>query len=148
MITAWTAIGIGEVVALFLLFVYRIRIEAAIGTGVAMQAVDSIVVFGFHIGLGGIPWEYLAFTIPGVIIGGFFGARIGKAVEARLHVAPSPDIVPPVATHSPLKRLLALVIGLDGLLILVRATWFRREGRSAIPGLFRSLVQNFAQDLR
>ncbi len=59
MVTAWTAIGIGEVVALYLLFVYRIRIDVAIGTGVAVLAIDSIIGLLFHTHIGGIVWEYL-----------------------------------------------------------------------------------------
>ncbi len=33
-IASWTAIGVGELIALYLLFIYRTSIETAIATGV------------------------------------------------------------------------------------------------------------------
>lgn len=120
-VTAWTAIGIGEVVALYLLFVYRIRIEAAIGTGVAALALDSIAGFIFHTSLGGVIWEYLAFTVPGVILGGFFGARLARIVEEMTHLRRSQRSDTVLTNHSPLKWLLAGVILVDGAAMLVQS---------------------------
>jgi uncharacterized membrane protein YfcA len=81
LVTAWTAIGIGEFVALYLLFFYRLKFEVAIGTGVAVLALCSIVGLLSHSVLGGIPWEYLLFTVPGVLVGGFLGGRFGRRVD-------------------------------------------------------------------
>lgn len=124
-LTAWTAIGIGEVVALYLLFVYRIRIESAIGTGVAVLAIDSIAGLAFHTEIGGIPWEYLIFTIPGVLVGGSFGARFGKAIESAVHAkqqAKSSDKSLEMVHeyHSPLKWLFAAIIAIDGTAMLLQ----------------------------
>ena len=116
LITAWAAIAIGEVVALYLLFAYRIRIESAIATGVAALAINSIYGFMFHIYLGGINWDYLLFTAPGVIMGGFFGARLGKMFEKYNHRISEEQHKP---AHSPLKYILAVVILINGIIMLV-----------------------------
>ena len=121
LLTAWTAIGIGEVVALFLLFVYRIRIESAIGTGVAMLALDSVAGLIFHTQIGGIVWEYLIFTIPGVLVGGAFGARLGRAIEAIINEKQQTMSLCATPNHqSPLKWLFAVIIAIDGMAMLLQ----------------------------
>ena len=117
LVTAWTAIGIGEVVALYLLFVYRVRVESAIGTGVAVLAFDSLAGLLFHTHLGGIPWEYLVFTVPGVILGGYFGASMGRYIESRSKKRR--DSRHAKAAGSPLKWLFAFVILLDSVVMFV-----------------------------
>jgi len=118
LITGWTAIGVGEVVALYLLFVYRLKVDVAIATGVAVLAVSSIAGFLFHTILGGIPWYLLAFTVPGVILGGCFGAKLAIYLEGRVPVSNREDAVP----ASPLKLFFAAVILLDCLAILISET--------------------------
>ncbi|MEW8026939.1 MAG: sulfite exporter TauE/SafE family protein [Candidatus Thiodiazotropha sp.] len=120
LVTAWTAIGIGEVVALYLLFIYRVRIDSAIGTGVAVLAFNSLVGLFFHIHLGGIPWEYLIFTAPGVIIGGYFGANIGRRLESRGNTVSSLDYPIVKRKISPLKLLFASVILVDCVVMLAQ----------------------------
>ena len=115
LVTGWTAIGVGEVIALYLLFVYRLKIEVAIATGVAVLAASSVAGLVFHSILGGIPWELLMFTIPGVLIGGRVGARIAKALESNQE----PDIDKQANTISPLKRVFAAVILLNCLAIFL-----------------------------
>ena len=121
LVTALTALGAGEFIALYLLFVYRLRIELAIGTGVAVLAIDSIAGFIFHSHLGGIPWEYLIFTAPGVIFGGFFGARLGIFLEEKVRIrrAKKSYTILTEHSHSPLKYLFAIIILLDGIIMLV-----------------------------
>ncbi len=119
LVTGWTAIGIGELVALYLLLVYRINMQAAIGTGVAVLAVDSIAGFIFHIRLGGIPWEYLMFTIPGVLIGGFAGARIARYIEHRTFRLSHHKYAAGAVPVSPLKILVAVIILINSLVILI-----------------------------
>ena len=124
LVTAWTAIGVGEFVALYLMFVYRIRIETAIGTGVAILAIDSIAGLIFHTSLGGIHWDLLVFTVPGVILGGFWGARTGRYIEQRIIQKKQLDESShkeELAYQSPLKWTFAIIILVDGLSILTHS---------------------------
>ncbi|MDG1485948.1 MAG: sulfite exporter TauE/SafE family protein [Porticoccaceae bacterium] len=115
LVTGWTAIGVGEVIALYLLFIYRLKIEVAIATGVAVLAASSVAGLVFHSNLGGIPWELLLFTIPGVLVGGRAGAKIAKALESNQE----PDADKQKNTMSPLKRVFAAVILLNCLAIFL-----------------------------
>ena len=115
LVTGWTAIGVGEVVALYLLFFYRLRLDKAIGTGVAVLAVSSIVGFIFHTDLGGIPWELLIFTVPGVILGGRYGVKAAKYLEVNFSQSNSKKLF----QKSPLKFIFALVILANCVVILV-----------------------------
>lgn len=114
LITGWTAIGVGEVVALYLLFVYRLNVDVAIGTGVAVLAASSVAGFVFHIILGGIPWELLIFTVPGVILGGRYGAKLAKNLESK-----AGDTKGSIKTTSPLKLFFATVILIDCIVIFL-----------------------------
>lgn len=115
LVTGWTAIGVGEVVALYLLFFYRLRLDIAIGTGVAVLAVSSIAGFIFHTDLGGIAWDLLAFTVPGVILGGRYGVKAAKYIESSLSQSNSEKLL----KKSPLKSIFALVILVDCIVILL-----------------------------
>lgn len=115
LITGWTAIGVGEVVALYLLFFYRLRLDIAIGTGVAVLAVSSIAGLMFHLHLGGIPWELLAFTVPGVILGGRYGVKIAKHIELEVKQSASRNMI----KKSPLKLIFAFVILIDCIVIFL-----------------------------
>ena len=115
LITGWTAIGVGEVVALYLMFFYRLRLDIAIGTGVAVLAVSSIAGLMFHLHLGGIPWELLAFTVPGVILGGRYGAKMAKHIESEVKQSASHNMI----NKSPLKLIFAVVILIDCIVIFL-----------------------------
>ena len=115
LVTGWTAIGVGEVVALYLLFFYRLRLDKAIGTGVAVLAVSSIAGFVFHADLGGIPWELLIFTVPGVILGGRYGVKMAKYLESTFSQSSSDQLF----KKSPLKFIFAMVILIDCIVILL-----------------------------
>lgn len=110
-VTAWVSLGIGEVVALWLLFRHRVRIEKAIGTGVAALALCSIMGMVLHTSrdFAAFPWEYLAFTAPGVALGGFSGARAARWLEAKMLAQ---------GKRSPLKVIFAVVVLLDGIVML------------------------------
>ena len=110
-LNAWVSIGIGEVVALYLLFVYRIRMDHAIATGVAALAFDSLLGFAFHAGLGGIRWELLAFTAPGVVVGGRLGAKLGAWAEERARARGSDG--------SALKWVFIAIVVIDGVVMLL-----------------------------
>ena len=115
LITGWTAIGVGEVVALYLLFIYRLNLDVAIGTGVAVLAASSVAGFVFHIILGGIPWDLLMLTVPGVMLGGRYGAKLAKHLEHRGKAAKSSSI----KKASPLKLFFAAVILIDCMVIFL-----------------------------
>ena len=115
LVTAWTAIGVGEVVALYLLFFYRLSLDKAIGTGVAVLAVSSIAGFIFHTDLGGIPWDLLLFTVPGVILGGRYGVKVAKYLESTVSQSSSDQLL----KKSPLKLIFAVVILIDCIVILL-----------------------------
>ncbi len=119
LINSWVSLGIGEVVALYLLFVYRIRIDLAVATGVAALALDSIIGFALHFQIGGIPWEYLMFTAPGVVIGGRYGARVGRYLEARSRGHDTRRDGSRSSNYSPLKIVFAAVVILDGVAMLL-----------------------------
>ena len=112
LINSWASIGIGEVVALYLMFVYRMRIDYAIATGVAVLAFDSIVGLAFHSYSGGIRWDYLVFTAPGVIIGGRYGAKLGRWAEAKVIHSER------AARISPLKWIFTGIVVIDGIIML------------------------------
>ena len=115
LVTGWTAIGVGEVVALYLLFFYRLRLDKAIGTGVAVLAVSSIAGLIFHSDLGGIPLELLAYTVPGVILGGRYGVKVAKYIESNIKQSGSKKLF----QKSPLKLIFAAVILIDCIVILL-----------------------------
>ena len=115
LVTGWTAIGVGEVVALYLLFFYRLKLDKAIGTGVAVLAVSSIAGFIFHLDLGGIPLELLVYTVPGVILGGRYGVKAAKYIESNFKQSSSEKLF----KQSPLKLIFAIVILIDCVVILL-----------------------------
>ena len=115
LVTGWTAIGVGEMVALYLLFFYRLRLDKAIGTGVAVLAVSSIAGLIFHSDLGGIPLELLAYTVPGVILGGRYGVKVAKYIESNIKQSGSKKLF----QKSPLKLIFAAVILIDCIVILL-----------------------------
>jgi uncharacterized membrane protein YfcA len=73
LITGWVAIGEGEIVAALLMLAYGVEVTASIGLGVVLLSINSIYLALVHqFYLGGIPWEYAAFTGLGAV----FGARL------------------------------------------------------------------------
>ena len=114
-INAWVAIAVGEAVVLWLLFVDKVRMEKAVATGVAALAICSIVGFAFHAVLGGILWNMLIFTAPGVIIGGYTGAKLGRYLEQYVLEKKQKKAF----KFSPLKVIFTLVLFVDGIVILL-----------------------------
>ncbi len=104
-ITGWAAVGVGEVVAAWLMLRRDVLPARAIGLGVVLLAVASIVLAAIHwLALGGLPWHLAGF----VILGAVFGARLGPHVARWI----SPNA---------LKVLFALVAIFDGLLLVLRS---------------------------
>jgi uncharacterized membrane protein YfcA len=88
-ITGWIAIGAGEVIAAFLMLAYGLRAERAIGLGVILLAINSIILTLIHqLFLGGIPWEIAMFVALGCVFGGRLGPFVGqKFGPTRLKIA-------------------------------------------------------------
>jgi uncharacterized membrane protein YfcA len=81
LITGWVAIGEGEVVAALLMLAYGVEVRAAIGLGVVLLAINSIYLTAVHqLFLGGIPWDYAAFTGLGAV----FGARLAPWLSRHI----------------------------------------------------------------
>lgn len=101
-VTSWVAIGEGEIVAAFCMVAYGLKSDKAIGLGVVLLAINSILLALLHsIYFGGVPWEMAIFTMLGVLWGG----RLGPVVSSYL---PS----------SSLKKFFAYVAILDGALVI------------------------------
>lgn len=118
MINAWVSIGIGEIVALWMLLRWRYPLALCISTGVAALAGCSIAGLLIHSELGGIRWDFLAFTAPGVVIGGRLGARMGVAICGD---AGDVGEVSNVKSSDRLKHFIIAVIFVDGVAVLFNA---------------------------
>ncbi len=104
LITGWVAIGEGEVVAALLMVAYGVEATAAIGLGVVLLAINSIYLTLAHqFWLGGIPWDYAAFTGLGAV----FGARLAPWLSRYAH----PDT---------LKAIFATIAIGDGIVFVVQ----------------------------
>lgn len=114
LITAWVSIGIGEVVAVWMLLRLRYSLVASVATGVAALAVCSVVGFLIHMDLGGIRWEILAFTAPGVLLGGRYGGKLGLLLARDKHNAADEN-------NNSLRYLIVAVIVIDGLAVLTKS---------------------------
>ncbi len=105
LITGWVAIGEGEIVAAFCMLAYRLDANRALGLGVVLLSLNSILLAGIHgFVLGGVPWDMAIFTILGVLWGGRLGPYLAQWFSSKNA-----------------KRLFACVAILDGMLILLQA---------------------------
>jgi uncharacterized membrane protein YfcA len=83
-ITGWIAIGVGEVVAAFLVVMYSLHIERGIGLGVVLLSISSItLVILYQYFLDGIPWEVVMFTGFGCVFGGRLGPYVSQWIGPR-----------------------------------------------------------------
>jgi uncharacterized protein len=104
LITGWIAIGEGEIVAALLMLAYGVEVSAAIGLGVVLLSINSIYLTVLHqFFLGGIPWQYAAFTALGAV----FGARLAPYLSRYSN---------PIA----LKTIFAAIAICDGTLFIVQ----------------------------
>lgn len=118
MINAWVSIGIGEIVALWMLLRWNYPLALCISTGVAALAGCSIAGLLIHSELGGISWDFLAFTAPGVVIGGRLGARLGVAICGDTREETKVDNY---NSGDKLKHFIIAVIFVDGIAVLFNA---------------------------
>ncbi len=104
LITGWVAIGEGEIVAAFCMLVYGLDANCALGLGVLLLSLNSILLAGIHaFFLGGVPWDMAIFTMLAVLWGGRMGPFVAQWVS-------------PLAA----KRVFASIAILDGALIFLQ----------------------------
>ena len=112
LITGWVAIGEGEIVAAFCLLAYRLNANKAIGLGVMLLSINSLLLAGLHsLCFGGVPWDMAVFTMLGVLWGGRLGPFLAQWIPLQ-----------------GIKRVFAWVALLDGLVITwqVARVWLKR----------------------
>lgn len=114
MVTGWVAIGEGEIIAAFCMLAYGLSATRALGLGVVLLSINSILLALLHsLWIGGVPWDMAIFTMLGVLWGGRLGPWLAQYVS--MHTA---------------KRIFATIAIADGLLILLQAlgvlAWLKR----------------------
>jgi uncharacterized membrane protein YfcA len=107
-LTGWVAIGIGEIVAAYLMLAHGIKAERGIGLGVLLLSLTSIFLTLIHqFFLGGIPWDFALFTGFGCVFGGRLGPYLSQRVGSfRLKIG------------------FATVAILDGLIFMLQSIFF------------------------
>jgi uncharacterized membrane protein YfcA len=84
LITGWVAIGEGEIIAAFCMLAYGLRATKAIGLGVVLLAINSILLALLHsLYFGGVPWDMAIFTMLGVLWGGRLGPWLTQWISAK-----------------------------------------------------------------
>lgn len=107
MITGWVAIGEGEIIAAFCMLAYGLNANRAIGLGVVLLSLNSLLLAAIHaFYFGGVPWDLAAFTMLGVLWGGRLGPFLAQWISPR-------------AT----KKGFACIALLDGLMISLQASY-------------------------
>lgn len=107
MITGWVAIGEGEIIAAFCMLAYGLNTNRAIGLGVVLLSLNSLILAFIHaLYFGGVPWDMAAFTMLGVLWGGRLGPFLAQWISPR-------------AT----KKGFAFIALLDGLMITMQASY-------------------------
>lgn len=107
MITGWVAIGEGEIIAAFCMLAYGLNANRAIGLGVVLLSLNSLLLASIHaFYYGGVPWDMAAFTMLGVLWGGRLGPFLAQWISPR-------------AT----KKGFAFIALLDGLMITLQASY-------------------------
>jgi len=107
MITGWVAIGEGEIIAAFCMLAYGLNANRAIGLGVVLLSINSLLLASIHaFYYGGVPWDMATFTMLGVLWGGRLGPFLAQWISPR-------------AT----KKIFAFIALLDGLMITLQASY-------------------------
>jgi len=84
MITGWVAIGEGEIIAAFCMIAYGLNARRAIGLGVVLLSLNSLILAFIHaLYFGGVPWDMAAFTLLGVRWGGRLGPFLAQWITPR-----------------------------------------------------------------
>ena len=81
-ITAWLSIGVGEVLAIYLLAL-RFRINLAVAVAVCVTSLTVITGVPFYFGKSAIVLEVLVFAAPGALIGGTLAKHLAIFLGAK-----------------------------------------------------------------
>lgn len=107
MITGWVAIGEGEIIAAFCMLAYGLNANRAIGLGVVLLSLNSLLLAFIHaFYYGGVPWDMAAFTMLGVLWGGRLGPFLAQWISPRTT-----------------KKGFAFIALLDGLMITLQVSY-------------------------
>jgi len=78
-ITAWLSVGVGEIIAFYLIFRgYRVTLAIAVAVVLSAAAVWSAI--GYHLWLDNIYWNVLLFAGPGAVIGGILAKKLATNI--------------------------------------------------------------------
>ena len=107
MITGWVAIGEGEIIAAFCMLAYGLNANRAIGLGVVLLSLNSLLLALVHaLYFGGVPWDMAVFTMLGVLWGGRLGPFLAQWISPRTT-----------------KKVFAFIALLDGFMITLQASY-------------------------
>jgi uncharacterized membrane protein YfcA len=107
MITGWVAIGEGEIIAAFCMLAYGLNANRAIGLGVVLLSINSILLAFIHsLHFGGVPWKLAAFTMLGALWGGRLGPFLAQWISMRTT-----------------KKVFAIIALLDGLVVTLESVY-------------------------
>lgn len=81
-ITAWLSIGVGEMLAIYLLAL-RFRVNLAVAVAVCVTSITVITGVPFYFGKSAIVLEVLVFAAPGALIGGTLARHLAIFLGAR-----------------------------------------------------------------
>jgi uncharacterized membrane protein YfcA len=81
-ITAWLSIGVGEILAIYLL-VLRFRVDLAVAVAVCVTSITVISGVPFYFGKSVIILEVLVFAAPGALIGGTLAKHLAIYLGAK-----------------------------------------------------------------
>ena len=107
MITGWVAIGEGEIIAAFCMLAYGLNANLAIGLGLVLLSLNSLILAFIHaLYFGGVPWDMAVFTMLGVLWGGRLGPFLAQWISPRST-----------------KKGFVFIALLDGLMITLQASY-------------------------
>lgn len=76
-------IGGGSMIVPSLILLFGVPAHIAIATSLFMIIFSSGVGSVTHIALGHIPWHYVAYVVPGAIVGGWLGAHVNQLMNGK-----------------------------------------------------------------
>lgn len=78
LITAWISVGIGEIIAIVLIF-RRFPTMVAISMGVVVSSISVLAAAYYHIfEIDSVNWSVITFAVPGAILGGTFAYLLSE----------------------------------------------------------------------